>query len=152
MKKMSPYRNPIAEWAVTLLLLLFGTATVAQPFVVPTGSMEDTVLIGDHQTYVKRVIGVPGDRIRISKQQVYVNGKPLIEPYKVHKSGYARLPERVIRMLLENLVNGELLVPPTEHLADMNINVDHVVDPGLNFFSKTRWRRTFQLVRGYPHP
>jgi len=241
----APERNTIAEWTVTLLLLLFATATVAQPFVVPTGSMEDTVLIGDHmfvdklayapagsfakhllpysevkrgdiivfrypvdinETYVKRVIGVPGDRIRIFNQQVYVNGAPLVEPYKVHKSGYTdsfrdffpsepnvRLYEPALRMLRDNVVNGELLVPPdnyfamgdnrdnssdsrywgfvprdnivgkpiiiywsydapTEHLADRNINVDHLVDLGLNFFSKTRWRRTFQLVRGYPHP
>ena len=28
----------------------------------------------DHPYYVKRVIGVPGDRIRIVDQQVYVNG------------------------------------------------------------------------------
>src|ERR1700719_722545 len=29
----------------------------------------------DHPYYVKRVIGVPGDRIKIADQQVYVNGK-----------------------------------------------------------------------------
>lgn len=33
-------RNSIAEWAVTLLILLFGTATLAQPFVIPSGSMK----------------------------------------------------------------------------------------------------------------
>jgi signal peptidase I len=38
----------------------------------------------DHPHYVKRVIGLPGDRIRIVKQQVYVNGQPLAEPYVVH--------------------------------------------------------------------
>ncbi len=41
-------RNSIAEWAVTILLLLFGTTTLVQAFVIPTGSMEDTLLIGDH--------------------------------------------------------------------------------------------------------
>src|SRR5260370_20147241 len=41
-------RNFIAEWAVTILMLLFGTSTLLQAFVVPTGSMENTVLIGDH--------------------------------------------------------------------------------------------------------
>src|ERR1700738_4324032 len=30
----------------------------------------------DHPHYVKRVIGVPGDRIKIVDQQVYVNEKP----------------------------------------------------------------------------
>src|ERR1700722_669437 len=29
----------------------------------------------DHPHYVKRVIGIPGDRVKIVDQQVYVNGK-----------------------------------------------------------------------------
>ena len=33
------------------------------------------------KSYIKRVIGLPGDRIRIDSGQVYVNGKPLREPY-----------------------------------------------------------------------
>jgi len=33
------------------------------------------------KSYIKRVIGVPGDRIRIDEGQVFVNGKPLDEPY-----------------------------------------------------------------------
>ena len=113
-KKLEHQRGTIAEWTVTILLLLFGTTTLVQAFVIPTGSMEDTLLIGDHllvdklayappgpiskyllpyqpvergdiivfrypidikQTFVKRVIGVPGDRIRIASKQVYVNGK-----------------------------------------------------------------------------
>ncbi len=102
--KPDPPRGTIAEWAITILLLLFGTTTLVQAFVIPTGSMEDTLLIGDHllvdklayapggkvskyilpyeepkhgdiivfrypvdisQTFVKRVIGVPGDHIKI---------------------------------------------------------------------------------------
>ena len=96
-----PQRGFIAEWTVTIVLLLFGTTSLLQAFVIPTGSMEDTLLIGDHllvdklayappgkvsrfvlpytdvkrgdiivfrypvdiqQTFVKRCIGVPGDR------------------------------------------------------------------------------------------
>lgn len=38
----------------------------------------------DHPYYVKRVIGLPGDRIHISNSVVFVNGKKLIEPYVVH--------------------------------------------------------------------
>jgi signal peptidase I len=38
----------------------------------------------DHPHYVKRVIGIPGDHIRIINQRVYVNGTPLSEPYVVH--------------------------------------------------------------------
>jgi signal peptidase I len=40
----------------------------------------------DHPHYVKRVIGLPGDRIRIAEQKVYVNGNRLAEPYVVHDS------------------------------------------------------------------
>jgi signal peptidase I len=33
------------------------------------------------KSYIKRVIGIPGDRIRISEGMVYVNGQPIDEPY-----------------------------------------------------------------------
>jgi signal peptidase I len=36
--------------------------------------------------FVKRVIGVPGDRVRLINGKVYVNGVALVEPY-VHRSG-----------------------------------------------------------------
>ena len=36
----------------------------------------------DHsKSYIKRVIAVPGDRLRIEQGQVYVNGKELVEDY-----------------------------------------------------------------------
>src|SRR5207344_2750616 len=120
-------RGVIAEWTVTILLLLFGTATLVQAYVIPTGSMEDTLLIGDHllvdklayapsgpiskyllpyeevkrgdiivfrypvdikQTFVKRVIGVPGDRLRVENKQLIRNGERIQEPYKFHKTEY----------------------------------------------------------------
>jgi len=37
--------------------------------------------IHPRQHFVKRVVGVPGDRLRLMNRQVYVNGKPLREPY-----------------------------------------------------------------------
>ena len=40
----------------------------------------------DHPHYVKRVIGLPGDRLKLVDQQVYINGKLLNEPYVVHDS------------------------------------------------------------------
>ena len=41
-------RHPIAEWAVTIIILLFGTTSLLQAFVVPTSSMDGTLKIGDH--------------------------------------------------------------------------------------------------------
>ena len=38
----------------------------------------------DHQHFVKRVIGLPGDRLKVVDGDVYVNGKRLNEPYAVH--------------------------------------------------------------------
>src|SRR5467141_4118970 len=35
----------------------------------------------DHPHYVKRVIGIPGDHLKIVDQHVYLNGKRLNEPY-----------------------------------------------------------------------
>src|SRR6201993_2057621 len=35
----------------------------------------------DHPHYVKRVIGMPGDRIKIVEQQVYRNGERVQEPF-----------------------------------------------------------------------
>src|ERR1051326_6646010 len=116
-------RDLITEWSINILILLFGTTTLVQAFIVPTPSMETTVMVGDHlivdklsyappgsisryflpytdpkrgdvivfrypmdiqQNYVKRVIGIPGDHIRVVNKTVYLNGKPLTEPYARH--------------------------------------------------------------------
>lgn len=37
------------------------------------------------QHFVKRVIGVPGDRIRLQNKHLYRNGASITEPYVVHK-------------------------------------------------------------------
>jgi signal peptidase I len=241
LKRGHSERGTIAEWTVTILLLLFGTTTLVQAFVIPTGSMENNLLVGDHllvdklayappgpvskyllpyqeikrgdiivfrypvdirQTFVKRVIGVPGDRIRIENKQVIRNGERLTEPYKVHKTEYVdsyrdnfpsqpylQLSDGATDMLEKHVANGEIVVPPntyfamgdnrdnsldsrywgfvpraniigkpliiywsyettTERLANPTIGWDHAVDLVQNFFTKTRWRRTFMLIHG----
>jgi signal peptidase I len=37
------------------------------------------------KNYVKRAIGLPGDRLRVENQTVFLNGKPLEELYTFHK-------------------------------------------------------------------
>ena len=236
-------RSTLAEWVITILLLLFLTTFLVQAFVIPTGSMEDSLLIGDHllvdkmayspggpiskfilpyeepkrgdiivfryptdiqQTFVKRCMGVPGDHIKIINKVVYLNGHPLNEPYKVNKTDYIEdyrdnfpsepnvtLEPGAVKMLRDNVVNGEVVVPPGYYFAmgdnrdsswdsrfwgfvprqniigkpliiywsydrpsdDLNTNsvsVHDMLDLATHFFSKTRWRRSFQLIHGYP--
>jgi signal peptidase I len=41
-------RNFIHEWTINIAILLFGTTTLVQAFIVPTPSMDTTVQVGDH--------------------------------------------------------------------------------------------------------
>ena len=126
----SVWREYFESAVVTVIMALFGMTFVVQAVKVPTGSMQNTITIGDHllvnklifapgktlpflpqreikrgdiivfkypgnrydpsrddsptnkpivTNYVKRVIGVPGDHIRIEGRNVIVNGKPLQE-------------------------------------------------------------------------
>src|SRR5881628_306112 len=52
-------RGFIAEWTVTVVLLLFATTTLVQAFVIPSASMESSLLIGDH-VLVDKLVYAPG--------------------------------------------------------------------------------------------
>jgi signal peptidase I len=58
-----PQRSFIAEWTVTVILLIFGTTSLIQAYVIPTGSMEDTLLVGDHLLVDKLAYAPPGGAI-----------------------------------------------------------------------------------------
>ncbi len=53
-------RGFIAEWAVNIIILFFCSATLVQAFVIPTGSMQDTLLVGDHLLVDKLAYAPPG--------------------------------------------------------------------------------------------
>jgi signal peptidase I len=111
--------------AVVLAFLI--RAYVVHAYEIPSGSMQDTLAIGDRilvnrfiygtkipfsgtrilemrepvrgdvivfefpgdhsKDYIKRVIGMPGDRIWIANKKVYVNGIAYENPHEVHKDG-----------------------------------------------------------------
>src|SRR5579859_7720111 len=126
---------------------MHSAASLCSSVVIPNGSMEDTLLIGDrilvqrfpkpsvargdiivfiypvdrHQTFVKRLIGVPGDHIRISGKIVHLNGAALQEPYASHRTDYldnyrdnfpsdpnAPMPAGA-EMLRNHVANGEVV-------------------------------------------
>ncbi|MFN8006354.1 MAG: signal peptidase I [Terriglobia bacterium] len=250
----STLREYFESLVVTVILALFGTTFVVQAFKIPTPSMADNLLVGDHllvnkfvfakddpgigkilpyreikrgdvivfkypedlsKNYVKRAIGMPGDRIHIENQTVFLNGAPLDEKYVFHKSrGPQNLPVRdnfpiqkdqMTRFsdYMQNkdifdsylfykpyLDGKDIIVPPSSYFAmgdnrdnsadsrywgfvprkdivgralliywsyetdeDEHLResfLDHVgqyADVVVNFFRKTRWNRTFKVVR-----
>jgi signal peptidase I len=133
-KPKGPRKTILREYfesaVVTVIMALFGMTFIVQAVKVPTGSMQNTITIGDHllvnkfvfapgptlpflpqreirrgdiivfkypgnrydprrderpdnkpivTNYVKRVIGLPGDRLRMEGRTVLINGKPLPE-------------------------------------------------------------------------
>jgi signal peptidase I len=113
----------LLSWLWVVLAFLLITGTMVQARVIPSGSMEQTLLVGDHllmsrigydaslpftnyhlrlwrephraqmiifraplpgpaQDFIKRLIGMPGDKVEIRRGVVYVNGLPLAEPYR----------------------------------------------------------------------
>jgi signal peptidase I len=247
--KKSTVREYFESLVITVILALFGTTFIVQAFKIPTPSMEDNLLVGDHllvnkfafgsrgsivdsvlpfrdihrddvivfrypkdlsKHYVKRAIGLPGDHVKIIDKQVFINGKPLDEPYKFHKSppgSYAdpfrdNFPPKPHPNLIyhgvdespywyENFEQDSEIVVPQGYYFAMGDNRDNssdsrywgfvprdlivgkaliiywsfetdsdeyrrtavsdrvqqVTDLVTNFFKKTRWSRTFKIIR-----
>jgi signal peptidase I len=76
--------------------------------------------------FVKRVIGLPGDRIHLQDKQVYRNGVRLQEPYAVHKS--ERMDE--YRDSFPSLAPGGAFPDWVDQLTEYMQDRDIVVPPG----------------------
>jgi signal peptidase I len=141
-------------WPWLFIVILFAVFwTCFQPYAMPTESMANTLLAGDYvlmetaswhsgrqphrgglitfhypvdrrQVFVKRVIGLPGDRLKIVNKQVFLNGSPIAEPYAIHTTTYVDpyrddfpstptmlLPEQGQDMLRNHVKDGEVVVP-----------------------------------------
>jgi signal peptidase I len=64
----------------------------------------------DHEDFIKRVIGLPGDTVWANRGVVYVNGEPLEEPYltvETHDFDKVRVPEDHLFVLGDNRNNSE---------------------------------------------
>ena len=94
------------------------------------------------QHFVKRVVGVPGDRVRLSGQEVFVNGVALKEPYvryssKVHdvfRDDFPRLDipvpglEGAWWLQMQKLVeDGQLIIPEHNYFV-LGDNRDESLD------------------------
>jgi signal peptidase I len=120
MKKSVP-REYFESLVIAVILALFVRTWVFQAFKIPTGSMENNLLIGDHlivnkmifsptltgveralqphrdirrgdvivfkypedpeRDFIKRVIGLPGETLELRRKKIFINGKPIEEPY-----------------------------------------------------------------------
>lgn len=89
---------------------------VVRSFKIPSASMEPTLLEGDRlwarrnqapgrgdivvfrppdrpgEDYIKRVVALPGETVEIRRQRVLIGGKPLDEPWAVHRQPGRRVP------------------------------------------------------------
>ena len=62
--------------------LLSGDLLLLTRFSEPErGSVMQCTFTGRSGSYIKRVVGLPGDTIEFAKGQLIVNGRPLSEPY-----------------------------------------------------------------------
>jgi signal peptidase I len=151
-----------------LVVALFIMTFTAQPFRIPSASMEPTLLVGDFllvnkeisagrfpalasaslirrgdlivfhypvdptKHLVKRVVGLPGDRLRLRDGHVLIDGHALSEPYAVYlpsaadsyRDDFPRLdradPAVDSRwwVQMHSLVrNGELTIPPDSYFV-----------------------------------
>jgi signal peptidase I len=170
----------LQTFLTVVVFAVFVITFIVQAFQIPSGSMENTLLVGDFllvdklhfdggansahllpdapiqrddiivfyfpvdpsQFLVKRVIGVPGDRIHMQNKTVYVNDQPLEESYTRYdpripdayrepfpqQLGYSREIERRWRnQMLKYVQNGDLIVPP-DHYFVMGDNRDNSLD------------------------
>jgi signal peptidase I len=169
----------LASLLQTVVVALFLLTFFLQPYLIPSESMEHTLLVGDFllvnkQIYapsnrwtrlllpyrdvvrgdvivfhhpqppflVKRVVGVPGDRLRIEDGRVMVNGQAQNEPYAAFEPAASNpfrddFPAKIYTdpevdpawwQQMQSLThNGELVIPDGEYFV-LGDNRNHSKD------------------------
>lgn len=134
MKAFRVLREYLILLVVAFVLAQGVRTVVAQSYVIPTGSMIPTInrgdyILADKITYrfrtprrgeivvfnppeeiskipfVKRLVGLPGDKIKITKGQVYVNGRKFVvdsAPRAMYEYGPITVPEGAMFVLGDN--------------------------------------------------
>jgi signal peptidase I len=177
--RLPPFPDALASLLRTTVAALFLLTFVMQPLLIPSESMERTLLVGDFllfnkQVYapagtltawllpyrpvehgdivvfhrptppllIKRVVGLPGDRVRIVNGKVFVNGSPPDEPYAVYEPappndfrdnfpakayGGPQVDPEWWRRMQSLTENGDLVVPVDEYFV-LGDNRNHSSD------------------------
>lgn len=186
-KKKSTFREYAEAAAIAVLLALFIRSFIVQAFKIPSGSMEPTLLIGDHilvnkfvygvktpfiyktlipiskperddvivfiypvdksKDFIKRVIGLPGDKIEIFDNVIHLNGKPYADKHGFYSEpGSKRLnPGDGSRF-------GPVTVPDNQYFV-MGDNRDHSYDSRFWGFvpSESIKGKAFIIYWSWPH-
>ena len=186
-KKKSTFREYAEAAAIAVLLALFIRAFVVQAFKIPSGSMEPTLLIGDHilvnkfiygvkipfirqtiipirkpqrndvivfiyphdtsKDYIKRVIGVPGDRIEIIDRKIYINGKLYDDKHGFYTKGRNSSFRHTLK------THHRPIIVPENSLFVMGDNRDHSSDSRVWGFVPIRSvkGKAFIIYWSWPH-
>jgi len=118
-------KDIVSVVVIAFILAMLIRTFIVEARVIPTGSMIPTIVENDRvmvckfvyyfkepergdivvfkppdtlnaqNDYIKRVIGLPGDKIQMKDQRVYVNDKALKEPYIAEPLGYTWGPVMV---------------------------------------------------------
>lgn len=152
MTRATPWIDSLRTVSVAVLIALGVRTAVAQPFHVPSASMEPTLLVGDflfaskfpygysryslpldaplfsgrllekpaergdivvfrlprdpEQVYVKRLIGLPGDTVQVTRGVLRINGTPVTLERAANFVESGELGDRIIPRYIETLPNG----------------------------------------------